>query len=484
MSYEAYKPGFHFSGLNYLVNDPNGLVYYDGEYHLFFQYNILDEIYWGHAVSDDLVRFQYVGRAIYPDEIGQIWSGSAIIDDDNCSGLQKGEEKTMIAFFTYSERETGIQSQGMAYSNDRGRTFKKSDMNPIIPNNGEKDFRDPKVIWYGKGQKWIMILAAGPKVLFYESINLWDWNKVGEFGNQGAIDGVWECPDLFELEIEGSEEKKWILVVSVSDGAPSGGTGMQYFVGSFDGRCFYNENRPDKVLWVDHGKDFYAGTTWSHIPSDDSRRLLIGWADNWQYRDYLPTVPFKGQYSTVREITLRKVAKEIHIFQNPVKEFERFLVCDYYKEKLIITKYCQIELEQYSVPIEIAIDAVIGSDEDAITNDGITLGIKFVFACGGYFAVEYKKSQREISVDRRKTGLNPHFHFPAQCHATLDSECKAVNIRILMDFSQTEVFINNGEIVFTNLIFPYMKEFIPILYTSDESVEIIGLRVSKIEMNN
>lgn len=295
---EKYRPKIHFSAEDYIINDPNGLVYYKGEYHLFHQYNINEQIYWGHAVSKDLVRWKRLPKAIAPDKIGQIWSGSAVVDEEN---------QRMVAFFTCSEHETKRQSQGVAFSYDKGRTWEKYSGNPILTDSRE-DFRDPKVFRYE--EKWVMILSGGDCVLLYESKDLIHWNQISSFkGNQESHTGVWECPDLFPMIVETTEERKWVLTVSVNDGSPAGGTGMQYFVGEFDGQKFIADSNQEKGLWIDYGKDFYAGVTWNHVPKD--RRLMIAWADNWQYRDYLPTSPFKGQMSCVRELKLVQKRKNI-----------------------------------------------------------------------------------------------------------------------------------------------------------------------------
>lgn len=268
---EKYRPKIHFSAEDYIINDPNGLVYYKGEYHLFHQYNINEQIYWGHAVSKDLVHWKRLPKAIAPDKIGQIWSGSAVVDEEN---------QRMVAFFTYSEHETKRQSQGVAFSYDKGRTWEKYSGNPILTDSRE-DFRDPKVFRYE--EKWVMILSGGDCVLLYESKDLIHWNQISSFkGNQESHTGVWECPDLFPMIVETTEERKWVLTVSINDGSPAGGTGMQYFVGEFDGQKFIADSNQEKGLWIDYGKDFYAGVTWNHVPKD--RRLMIAWADNWQYR--------------------------------------------------------------------------------------------------------------------------------------------------------------------------------------------------------
>ena len=243
---EKYRPKIHFSAKDFVINDPNGLVYYDGEYHLFHQYNINEQIYWGHAVSTDLVHWKRLPNAIAPDEIGQIWSGSAVVDEEN---------HRMAAFFTYSEHVTGRQSQGAAFSYDKGRTWEKYEKNPILTDE-RPDFRDPKVFRYE--DKWVMVVTGGDCVILYESQDLIHWEKMSSFaGTADDHSGVWECPDLFPMTIGETGENRWVLTVSISDGSPAGGTGMKYFVGEFDGKSFKTVEDQPEGSWVDYGKDFY-----------------------------------------------------------------------------------------------------------------------------------------------------------------------------------------------------------------------------------
>lgn len=466
---ELYRPVIHFSGKDYVTNDPNGLVFYNGEYHLFYQYNIKEQIHWGHAVSKDLIHFSHLPKALYPDEIGQIWSGSAIVDMDNCSGLGKNEHPAMLAFFTYYEHGTGRQSQGMAYSNDNGRNFCKYESNPILPNTGEKDFRDPKVFWYEKEKKWVMVITAGRKILFYESTNLLNWEQTGSFADPNMSKGLWECPDLFELTVEGTEEKRWVLLLSVTEGAPSGGTGMRYYIGNFDGRNFQIDTE-EKGAWLDYGKDFYAGNTWNCIQGEENRRLLIAWTDNWSYRDVLPTKPFKGQYSSVRVLSLRKVCSHLRICQSLPEEL------DFYKEKIFKKKQFFVKkgdiwkVENIDSASEIYLNISAKGD----------FALKLLFVGKGIFSVEYKQETKEIFVDRTKTGQTPHPDFPVVCKVKIPKDKELITIRLLLDVSLTELFINDGELAFTNLIFPPGEIRSLTLQTFSEKLFVHELRVSKI----
>ncbi|MEM9719896.1 MAG: glycoside hydrolase family 32 protein [Bacteroidota bacterium] len=246
---EDHRPQIHFSPDSMWMNDPNGMVYYEGEYHLFYQYHpestVWGPMHWGHAVSPDLVHWEHLPIGIFPDSLGTIFSGSAVVDRKNTSGFGEEGKPPLIAIFTQHSHELYdagsdlFQTQGIAYSNDKGRTWTKYEGNPVIPNPGIRDFRDPKVRWHEESQHWVMIFAAKDRVKIYTSPNLKTWTQASEFGkNIGTHAGVWECPDLFPLQVEGSTETKWVMLVSINPGGPNGGSATQYFVGDFDGKTF------------------------------------------------------------------------------------------------------------------------------------------------------------------------------------------------------------------------------------------------------
>ena len=284
---EPYRPQFHFTPPSQWMNDPNGLVYHQGVYHLFYQHypdsTVWGPMHWGHAVSSDLIKWQHKPIALYPDELGLIFSGSAVVDVANSSGFGTSENPPLVAIFTYhlmDGEQAGrkdFQTQGIAYSLDNGERWFKYEGNPVIQNNDIKDFRDPKVFWHEPTQQWILTLVAGDHAKFYKSTNLKDWTLLSEFGKtQGAHGGVWECPDLFELPVAGSQEKKWVLLISMNPGAPNGGSGTQYFVGDFDGTSFTTDQT--NARWIDQGRDNYAGVTFNNMPNDE--RVFIGWMSN------------------------------------------------------------------------------------------------------------------------------------------------------------------------------------------------------------
>ena len=275
------------------MNDPNGLVYFHDTWHMFFQHypdsTVWGPMHWGHAVSKDLVHWQQKPIALYPDSLGYIFSGSAVIDKRNTAGFGKN---AMVAIFTYHDAEKekagkdDYQSQGIAYSLDEGKTWEKYSGNPVLPNPGKRDFRDPKVFWDPKTDNWKMILAAGDHLELYSSSNLKKWEKVSEFTD--PVDeklGVWECPDLFPLKAEGDNVQKWVLIISHNPGAPNGGSGTRYFIGDYDGKDFTTNQTEN--LWLDYGTDNYAGVTFNNAPDDE--RILIGWMNNWNYGQQIPT---------------------------------------------------------------------------------------------------------------------------------------------------------------------------------------------------
>ena len=286
---EQHRPQFHFSPEKGWMNDPNGLVYYEGEYHLFYQYypdsTVWGPMHWGHAISKDLTTWEHLPIALYPDSLGYIFSGSIVIDENNTAGFQTGIEKPLVAIFTIHDMvkekagRKDKESQGIAYSLDKGRSWTKYNKNPVLPNKGDTDFRDPKVFWHEPTKHWVMPLAVGQHLEIFTSPNLKDWTKTGEFGQKdGSHGGVWECPDIISLNTnEGIE--KWILIQNIGRGAVNGGSGTQYFVGNFDGKTFINDNSPETKLWLDYGADNYAGVTWFNAPNNE--KLFIGWMSNW-----------------------------------------------------------------------------------------------------------------------------------------------------------------------------------------------------------
>ncbi len=453
---EQYRPRVHFSGRSHVINDPNGLFYYDGEYHLMHQYNIFGHIHWGHAVSEDLIHWQYLPTALEPDAIGQIWSGSAVVDWNNTSGLQNGREKVIVAIFTYNEHVDARQSQGLAYSNDRGRSWKKYSWNPILTSVANKDFRDPKVFWNEKEDQWSMVLACGDHVEFYASANLLDWRYTGEFGRDwGSHPGVWECPDLFPVPTDDGKGQMWALLVSINDGAPGGGTGMQYFLGRFEGGSFLPAQPAGQTNWLDYGKDFYAGVSWNDVSPKDGRRLLIAWADNWQYRDYLPTRPFKGQFSFVRELGLKRRNGRYVLVQKPLKALERLRseTVIHVRDKVLLEEGVTLPLR--NGPKEILIELYVPDIQ----------GRAQVFLGSGPrngFCLRYDRRDHKLTHYRHYTGAETIPHFCGEYAWEPAEDWKVWKLRILLDTSQIEIFSQDGELCVSSLRFPEGEEYLEI----------------------
>ena len=477
---DRYRPQFHYTAESQIINDPNGLVYFKGKYHLMHQYNVHNYIYWGHAVSEDLVHWEHLTPALAPDEIGQIWSGSAVVDWKNTSGLQTGENPVFIAIFTYNEHIDCQQSQGIAYSNDEGNTWSKYCNNPVLTSGGKKDFRDPKVFWYAEKNCWIMVLACGDHVEFYQSVNLLAWEYAGEFGKgQGSRRGIWECPDLFWMPIVSKEEGRWILTVSLNDGSPAGGCGMQYFVGSFDGNHYVNENVPDCVLWMDYGQDFYAGVSWNMDGAQASdagqRRLMIAWADNWLYRDELPTELFRGQLSTVRELTLCREPEGIRLRQAPVEELERIR-----KERIPlrtgrIDSGESIQLEKSTGTLDLNLHTRM------MENTG-EVQVRLVWEQGENVTIGYQIPEKILYVDRGYLEIKPKECFYDRQSVRLELSQEQLELRILADTSQLEIFADGGRCVITDLMFPKQDaEYTVEICAKDSNIEILTADAWKLE---
>lgn len=319
---ERYRPQFHFSPAKNWMNDPNGMVYYRGQWHLFFQHNPegnrWGNMSWGHAVSRDLVHWKQLPLAIRYDATEAIFSGSAVIDWHNTSGFGTRKNPAMVAIYTSAK--PGNQSQSLAYSTDGGRTFTKYAGNPVL-DIGSAEFRDPKVFWYAPKREWrmVVVLAKEHKVSIYSSPNLKDWRHLSDFGPVGAVGGVWECPDLFPMRVPGTGQVKWVMVVNLNPGAVAGGSGGQYFVGDFDGTRFRPDDR--RTRWLDYGRDFYAGVTWNDAP--DHRRVMIAWMNNWDYANQIPTSPWRSAMSVPRELSLERGAGGLRLRHVPVHELTR-----------------------------------------------------------------------------------------------------------------------------------------------------------------
>ena len=440
---EKYRPVYHFSPAYGWMNDPNGMFYKDGVYHLFYQHNpygsMWGNMHWGHATSTDLVTWEHHGDAISPDALGTIFSGSCVVDKDNTAGFGAG---AVIAFYTSASDR---QVQSMAYSLDNGKTFKKYARNPILTST-QRDFRDPKVIWHEDTKKWIMVLAVGQEMEIYSSADLKSWTLESKFGEgQGAHGGVWECPDLLELPVEGTELKKWVLVCNLNPGGPFGGSATQYFVGTFDGKRFVNES-PAVTKWMDWGKDHYATVTWSDAP--DNRRIAIAWMSNWQYANDVPTSQYRSPNSVPRDLSLFTVDGETYLQSAPSPELLKLR--DISKKR------------SFKVNGTRTIKDMIAGNEGAyeieltIENQyADVIGFRLYNDKGEEVDMQYDMKEKKFSMDRRKSGdVGFNENFPMLTWTAIESGKDELKLRLFVDKSSVEAFGDGGRFVMTNQVFP------------------------------
>ena len=440
---EPYRPEYHFTPTKGWMNDPNGLVYLDGEYHLFFQYypdsTVWGPMHWGHAVSKDLVNWEELPIAIFPDSLGYIFSGSAVLDHENTSGFGTAENPPIVAIYTYHDVEgeksgaEDFQTQGIAFSTDKGRTWVKYDENPVLKNPGIRDYRDPKVTQVSNSdgsKEWIMTLAVRDRVHFYSSADLKSWEKIGEFGEGiGAHGGVWECPDLIRMKAPDGKDK-WVLIVSINPGGPQKGSASQYFIGDYKNGQF----TPDDTMirWLDYGPDNYAGVTWANLPTEQNRTLFIGWMSNWLYGQVVPTQSWRSAMTVPRELSLIEINGALLLKSAPATELDSRR-----KETFEVSQ--RSDLPSQATEIEVELD---GSDAFALSlaNElGDTLFIN--------------KEAGLVTVDRSKAGESEfHREFAAMHSAPMS--WKAKSLRIFLDASSLELFVNDGELVMTSLLFP------------------------------
>lgn len=458
---EIYRPVYHHTPAYGWMNDPNGMFYKDGVYHLYFQYNPYGSMWanmtWGHSTSRDLTHWTYEGTAIVPDAWGAIFSGSCVVDHENTAGFGKG---AIVAFYTSAKSTPwgDVQSQSMAYSLDNGKTFTKYEGNPILTSS-ERDFRDPKVFWYAPGKHWVMMLAVGQHMEIYSSVNLKDWKKESEFGAmQGAHGGVWECPDLVEIPVEGTRQKKWVLICNLNPGGPFGGSAAQYFVGSFDGKTFVNES-PTLTKWVDWGKDNYATVTWNNAP--DGRCVALGWMSNWQYANNVPTRQYRSANTIARDLTLYRVGEELYLKSTPSPEVKK-------------ARGEKVSKPSFNVAGEYEVASLLDNNKGAyevelvIQNQGAS---KIAFCLlnekGEKVSMHYDLARRQFVMDRSESGtVDFSKDFPAVTVAPADTD-KELTLRLFVDRSSIEAFGEDGKFVMTNLVFPSLP-YNKMRFTSDE----------------
>lgn len=448
---EQYRPQFHFSPQKNWINDPNGMVYYKGIYHLFFQYHpyssVWGPMHWGHATSRDLIHWKQEPIAIYPDSIGTIFSGSAVVDKNNTSGFGKNGKIPLVAIFTQHDTvgeragKNDFQNQSIAYSLDDGKTWIKYSANPVIKNPGLRDFRDPKVMWFEPQKKWIMTLSANNHIEFYSSPDLKNWIKESEFGQgRGAHGGGWECPDLITLDDNGKQ--RWILIVNLNPGAPNGGSGTQYFVGDFDGKTFTTDQKD--THWLEYGPDDYAGITWSNT---GKRKIFLGWMSNWMYANQVPTDPWRNAMTIPRELKLQHIGNNIFVTSQPVSELSAIQSPSAITQNFKVSKSVVIatKVDKSKFPCRINLDAAEAKDFSLVLSNEM----------GEQLLIGYDAKQNQYFIDRTKSGKTDfQKDFGTRHFAPRFTDNPAMKISLVIDVSSVELFADDGLTVMTAIFFP------------------------------
>jgi fructan beta-fructosidase len=483
---DLYRPAYHFTPAQHWMNDPNGPVYFEGEYHLFYQHNPSanewGNMSWGHAVSRDLLHWEHLPVAIPFDGQIMAFSGGAVVDWQNSSGFGINDQAPLVLIFTghHAQQREGqwLEDQRLAYSNDRGRTWTVFDGNPVLDLQ-IGDFRDPKVFRHAPSQRWIMlvVLAAQYKVRIYASGDLKTWTHQSDFGTSdsgpmGSVGGVWEMPELFELPIQDSSETRWVLKVDVGDGGPHGGSAGQYFIGQFDGERFTPDRLEPAPNWLDHGKDFYAALSWSDVPASDGRRLWIAWMSNWQYAKDIPTFPWRNAMTIPRQLSLERVRDTVQLVQRPIQELEHL--------RLERCNLANTELNEGSmaIPVRGASLEIIAEFQLGTATE---FGLKLRVGPHAHTIVGYDKRTQELFVDRRTSGdVSFSDHFPGRHGGPLVLEDGRLRLHLFVDQSSVEVFGDGGRTVITDLIFPAPEDDGLELYAINGGVQLVSLDIWKL----
>jgi fructan beta-fructosidase len=439
---EQYRPRFHYSPATNWCNDPNGLVYHNGEYHLFYQYNPFGNVWghmtWAHATSKDLIHWKHLPIAIAEEKDTMIFSGTCVVDKNNTSGFGKNGQVPMVAVYT-GHIENKNQSQHIAYSLDNGISWTKYNKNPVL-DLGKKDFRDPKIFWYEPKKYWVMALMFPVEhfVQFYSSPNLKDWNHLSDFGPVGDTSGVWECPDLTQVPVEGVPgKKKWLLQTSQN-------ASMQYFVGEFNGITFTNENPVDKIVRPDYGPDYYAAIAYNQLPAAHLP-TVIGWINNWNYANDIPTTPWKGAFSLPRTMSVKKINDEWVLLQHPITGL-----------KTLRTR--PLEMKNTGVTGTRTLPRTSRQFEIILTYEpsATTSGIRLATGNNSYFEIGYDAVKQTVYIDRSKTkhtSFNKNFSWLSRFEKPVILKNKKLQLHIFYDHSIAEIFVNDGEAVLTAQLF-------------------------------
>lgn len=475
---EKHRPAFHFSPGKGWMNDPNGLIFHKGFYHLFFQYTPtattpnFEKMHWGHAVSSDLVNWKELPASIFPDDKGAIFSGSTVADINNTSGFGQHGEIPLVAVYTQHDPKgeraghNDFQKQALAYSLDDGQSWIKFEGNPVLSGSGIRDFRDPKVIWHEESGQWIMTLATNQSITFYGSNNLKHWERLSEFGaGVGEHGGVWECPDLLRFQTKSGE--KWVLLVSLNPGGPNKGSGTQYFVGSFDGKQFTTDQKDTR--WMDYGPDNYAGVTFANT---GARKLLIGWMSNWEYADRVPSSTWRGGNTIVRELRLVSVGERWLLVSSPVEELKKLCT-----EKIAIKKTTIGNGVELSRSIEDLNNTFQGSFE---IQKNTAFEIELANSLGEKLVFGLDKNNQYF-IDRSEAGdTNFSDKFIKYAMAPRIETARKMAIRFLIDQNSIEFFGDHGKTNMSGLFF-INSPFTTMKIKSNKLLELKNLSISLIE---
>jgi fructan beta-fructosidase len=442
--HEKFRPQIHFSPMASWMNDPNGLIYSNGTYHLFFQYypdsTVWGPMHWGHATSSDLIHWKQLGIALYPDSLGYIFSGSAVTDTLNTSGFGSEGKIPMIAIYTQHDpvREQGgknnFQNQSIAYSLDSGKSWTKYSGNPVLKTPGLRDFRDPKVSWYQEQNKWIMALAAGDRIMFYSSTDLKSWKKESEFGaGIGAHGGVWECPDIVPFFVEG--KKIWLLIVNINPGGVQGGSGTQYFTGDFDGHVFTSNDTITR--WMDYGSDNYAGVTFGNTGNE---KIFLGWMSNWLYGTKVPTERWRSAMTIPRILVLKKLGKNYYSAMFPVNTINRLITAaEVYKHSSLENGI------SFSGPTQIEFEVSKLHSFSLVFKNGSGQSLK----------TGYDEEKKSFYVDRRLAGKSDFVAgFANIQYGPRLADTRNSKIVLILDNSSLELFADGGLTTMTEIFFP------------------------------